>query len=70
MRPHGPPRGDAVAFTARVPGGFDIYVKDLKTDELRKVTENANINEWPRWSPDGRHLVFAPTARAGSTSTP
>ena len=24
-----------------------------------QLTQSTNINEWPRWSPDGRHLAFA-----------
>jgi TolB protein len=59
------PLGDRIAFAARVPGGFDIFVKELESGRLLKLTENANINEWPRWSPDGRHLVFASNRTGG-----
>ncbi len=60
------PLGDKIAFTARVAGGFDIFIRDVKAYEkdpqgapIGRLTDNANINEWPRWSPDGRHLAFA-----------
>jgi TolB protein len=68
------PDGGRIAFTSRVPGGFDIFVQTLAAaggppgaggGALRRLTENTNINEWPRWSPDGRHLVFA-SDRTGS----
>ncbi len=66
------PLGDKIVFTGRVPGGFDLYVvtlpsdlKNLPTDQIGRLTENSNINEWPRFSPDGRHIVFA-SNRTGS----
>lgn len=50
---------EAIAFTARVPGGFDIFSYDMKSGTLNRLTTGGGINEYPRWSPDGRHLVFA-----------
>ena len=54
-----PEESESIAFTARVPGGFDIYKFDLKAQTLKRLTDGNGINEWPRWSPDGRHIVFA-----------
>jgi TolB protein len=66
--PHwSPPPNNVIAFTARVPGGFDIYTYDLSATppRLNRLTSGSDINEWPRWSPDGRHLAFA-SNRSGS----
>jgi TolB protein len=41
-----------------VPGGFDIFVKDLASGVQNQLTRDSGINETPRWSPDGRHLAF------------
>ena len=42
----------------RVGGGFDIWVARADGSGARPVVTGGN-NENPRWSPDGRHLVFA-----------
>jgi TolB protein len=60
-----PDESESIAFTARVPGGFDIYRFDLKEKTMRRLTDGNGINEWPRWSPDGRHLVFASNRSGG-----
>ena len=60
-----PEESESIAFTARVPGGFDIYSFDLKAQTLKRLTDGNGINEWPRWSPDGRHLVFASNRSGG-----
>jgi TolB protein len=58
--------GDRIAFAARVPGGFDIFSYDLKSAQLTRLTDGGGINESPRWSPDGRHLVFTSDRSGGS----
>lgn len=61
------PRGDKIAFTMRRSGRgstFDIYVYDLGTGQITRLTQDERHNENPSWSPDGRFLVFS-TTRSG-----
>ncbi len=59
IRPAWSPDGMRIAFVSRIENRFDIYVFNLKSNEISKLTENAGRNENPSWSPDGRHLVFS-----------
>ncbi len=40
------------------PGGQDIYVMDIASKNWLQATHEAGINDFPSWSPDGRHIVF------------
>jgi TolB protein len=56
------PRSDKqlIAFTGRDERlAFDIFVYDLKTGKIERVTQNQGSNYDPAWSPDGRLLVYA-----------
>ena len=53
------PTGDRIAYVSRVDQIFDIYVLNLRTNQIIKLTESNARNESPSWSPDGRHLVFS-----------
>jgi TolB protein len=60
------PRGTHIAFTARDERNvFDIFVLDLRTKEIKRVTQDQGNNEEPSFSPNGRLLVFS-TTRNGS----
>jgi TolB protein len=40
------------------PGGQDIYVMDIASKRWLQATHEAGSNDFPSWSPDGRHIVF------------
>ncbi len=40
------------------PGGQDIYVMDIASKRWLQATHEAGNNDFPCWSPDGRHIVF------------
>jgi Tol biopolymer transport system component len=45
-----------IAFQSDLGGHNEIYV--LTKDGLRKLTETAWSNEYPKWSPDGKRISF------------
>jgi TolB protein len=47
-----------VAFVSNRTGREDIYTTDLFFTEVRQVTSNGAAVLRPRWSPDGRKLIF------------
>ncbi|MBF0152906.1 MAG: Tol-Pal system protein TolB [Magnetococcales bacterium] len=59
------PDGRYMAMTLTKDGNAEIYVKDLQTNNLRRLTFNNGIDTSPSWSPDGRQIVFN-SDRAGS----
>jgi TolB protein len=49
-----------IAFTGRDEKlVFDIFIYDLRTQKVDRVTQNEGSNYDPSWSPDGRLLVYA-----------
>jgi TolB protein len=61
------PRADKpqIAFTGRDERGvFDIFILDMKTGKIDRVTQNRGSNMDPTWSPDGRLLAYV-SSRGG-----
>ncbi|HEY6351765.1 MAG TPA: Tol-Pal system beta propeller repeat protein TolB [Candidatus Angelobacter sp.] len=71
VSPSWSPNGLALAFAwirhygPGAPGGQDIYIMDVASHRFVQLTHDAGRNDFPSWSPDGRHIVFQST-RAGS----
>jgi TolB protein len=46
------------------PGSSDIYLMDIASKQWVQLTHDGGRNDFPSWSPDGRHIVFQ-SSRAG-----
>lgn len=65
--PHFCPRKETplIAFTGRDERlVFDVFIYDMRTGKIDRVTQNQGSNYDPAWSPDGRLLVYA-SSRGG-----
>jgi Tol biopolymer transport system component len=60
MWPTFSPDGQQVAFAWQPEGrdNFDIYVKLVGLEEVRRLTTDAANDTYPSWSPDGRQIAF------------
>ncbi len=46
-------------------GGADLYVMDIASRQIVQLTHDGGRNDFPSWSPDGRHIVFE-SSRSGT----
>jgi hypothetical protein len=62
------PTGKQIIFTSSRSGDYDLYRKDLDTDEPEVILYKAAEPQYPRsWSPTGRWLLFAHAATSRRT---
>ena len=40
------------------PGSSDLYLMDIASKQWVQLTHDGGRNDFPSWSPDGRHIVF------------
>ncbi|TAN05987.1 MAG: PDZ domain-containing protein [Rhodanobacteraceae bacterium] len=57
-RPLFAPDGKHLAFVSDATGGGDVYVLDLATGQLTRVTYADGLDELSGWSPDGQWVYF------------
>jgi Tol biopolymer transport system component len=53
------PDDHAICFTGLTQGVTDLFVYDLKSGQVRRLTDDPYADIQPSWSPDGRHIAFA-----------
>jgi Tol biopolymer transport system component len=60
MRTRLVPDGSQIALVSdkQDPGNSDLYVMDLKTKELNRLTDDPALDAEPSWSPDGSKIAF------------
>ncbi|MGA2167955.1 MAG: Tol-Pal system beta propeller repeat protein TolB [Terracidiphilus sp.] len=67
VSPSWSPNGQLLAFSWNRkygpgdPGGVDIHVIDLASKNYLQLTHESGSNDFPVWSPDGRHIAFERT---------
>jgi len=62
-RPRLAPDGRRLAFVSTRTGNGDIYVLDLASGELRRLTYDDGSEQLDSWSPDGEWIYFSTSAR-------
>ena len=71
VSPNWSPNGQFLTFSWRrnygpgEPGSYDVYLMDVASRQWVQLTHDARTNDFPCWSPDGRHIVFQ-SHRSGS----
>jgi Tol biopolymer transport system component len=51
--------GRRIALTAEIDGNVDVYVVEVASGRLTRLTASAAEDRDPSWSPDGAHIVFS-----------
>ena len=58
INPSWSPDGRYIVFSGIRGGLTDLYIYDLQSELLRRVTNDAYAEIQPAWSPDGKRIVF------------
>jgi len=61
------PDGSRIVFQSNRTGRWELFVMRADGTDLRQLTNAAGDNVSPKWSPDGRHIVFAAERTPGDS---
>lgn len=62
-RPLYSPNGRYIAFNSTRSGNGDVYVMNLQTNEILRLTYDDGVDELSAWSKDGTYIYFSSTSR-------
>lgn len=63
-----PSGGDRLVFASNRTGNFDLYLIDIDGSNLRQITNTEGPDFDPRWSPDGRQIIYAARVTQADTA--
>lgn len=64
------PNGQSLAFSMMIEGeSRDLYVLDLRTKNLQRITQDYYEEYFPSFSPDGNYLIFSSDHYLGGTQS-
>jgi hypothetical protein len=58
ITPSANPDGSRLAFASNRDGAWDLYLLDLASGEIIRITDTPEYDSHPSWSPDGRWLAY------------
>jgi serine/threonine-protein kinase len=58
LYPRYSPDGNRIAVSLESQGSVDVWVYDLRSRTLGRVTTEGTLNDRPEWTRDGSHLIF------------
>ncbi|MFQ5795298.1 MAG: TolB family protein [Candidatus Bipolaricaulia bacterium] len=53
------PDGTRVAFVSNRDGNLEIYIVDMQSGAVNRLTNNESNEIAPTWSPDGTQIIFS-----------
>jgi len=48
-----------LTFVSKVTGNKEVYISDYDGQNIRKITDDKSISLFPKWSPDGKNIIYA-----------
>lgn len=64
------PSGDRVVFTAKGNGTRDLYLLDLKTHQVTRLSDTPAFESDPAFSPDGKWIVYSALPNPDNPKSP